>query len=166
MSYTVTMSSIANVQSPIVPKTKNVRPIALLLAGILGVFVVAQLFGFDEFQLLVQSFWLPGGKPFAYFLSGFIVVAEVFALPFLLNMRISTLLRILSMILTWIVPAIWLTLSLWLQLTTNAVTNIGFLGTHIVLMPGWWTVLFSIALAMLAAWASWGMWPWGHSHKK
>lgn len=160
------MSIFAAVQSPAIAKTKNIKSIALLYAGILVVFAVGQLFGFDEFQLLVESFWLPGGKPFAFFLSGFIVVAEVFALPFLLNMRVSGVMRIISMVMSWIVPAVWLTISLWLQLTTNAVTNIGFLGTHVSLMPGWWTVLFSVALVMLAVWASWGMWPWGHSTKK
>jgi len=160
------MSIFAKAESPLVPKTKNIRPIALLYAGILVVFAVLQLFSFEEFQLLIESFWLPGGKPFAYFLSGFIVVAEVFALPFLLNMRVSTLMRYVSMVMGWLVSAMWLTISLWLQLTTNVIDNIGFLGTHVSLTPGWWTVLFSIALAMLAAWASWGMWPRGRSTKK
>jgi len=160
------MSMSAAVQSPVIPKTKNIKSIALLYAAILVVFAVGQLFGFEEFQLLVESFWLPGGKPLAFFLSGLIVVAEVFALPFLLNMRVSSVMRIISMVMSWIVPAVWLTVSLWLQLTTNAVTNIGLLGTHVSLMPGWWTVLFSVALSMLAIWASWGMWPWGRLTKK
>ncbi len=141
------------------PKSANVRSVAILYAGILVVFAVAQLFGFDEFQLLVQSFWLPGGAPFAHFIAAFIIVCEVFALPFLLNMRVSTAMRVVSMVLGWIVSVLWLAISLWLQLTTNAVSNIGFLGTHVHLMPGWWTVLFSIAIGILAVWSSWGMWP-------
>ena len=155
----MSMSFFATVQEPVKPKTKNVKSVAILYAGILAVFAVAQLFHYDEFQLLIQSFWLPGGTPTAYFLSGFIIVAEVFALPFLLNMRTSSLMRVASMVLGWVAASFWLTISLWVQLTTNAITNIGFLGTTASLTPGWWTVLFSVALAMLAAWASWGMWP-------
>ncbi len=165
-AYTVSMSIFATIEQPTKPKTKNVKSIAILYAGILVVFSVAQLFNFNEFQLLIQSFWLPGGAPLAYFLSGFIIVAEVFALPFLLNMRTSSLMRMTSMVLGWVAAAFWLFMSVWVQLTTNAISNIGFLGTTVSLTPGWWTVLFSVALVILTMWASWGMWPRVRSAKK
>ncbi|MDB5167299.1 MAG: rane protein of unknown function [Candidatus Saccharibacteria bacterium] len=147
-------------------KTSNIITISRLYSVILIIFAVTQLFSFPDFQVLIQSYWLPGGTPSAYLLSGVIVIAEVFALPFLLRMRVSNLFRIVSMVLGWIVPVIWLGISLWLLLSVNAVTNIGFLGTVFVLTPGWWAVFVSLALATLAAWASWGMWPLGHTHKK
>jgi hypothetical protein len=37
--------------------------------------------------------------------------------------------------------------------------SIGFLGAVVNLTPGWWAVLFGVAMAILASWASWGMWP-------
>lgn len=153
------MSIFARVSEPTKPKTENVKSVALLYAGILTVLALMQLFNFTNFITLVESFWLPGGLPFAYFLSAFIVVAEVFALPFLLRMRISGLFRFVSMIFGWIVPAAWFKLSLWLLFTTNAVSNVGLLGTTFDLTPGWWSVLFSLAMGILAIWASWGMWP-------
>ena len=159
------MSASHAAKAPIVPKTANVKSIALLYALILVLFAGTQLYGFTDFQSLVGSYWLPGGTPMAYFLSALIVVAEMFALPFLLRMKLSNAMRILSMILGWLVPVIWLSISIWLLITTNAVSNIGFLGSLVVIIPGWWTLLFSLALGVLSAWASWGMWPFAGRKK-
>lgn len=150
---------MSKVSSATRPKTANIRSIALLYAGVLLVFAVTQMFSFSYFQTLIESFWLPGGRPAAYLLVDIIVMAEVLALLFLLQIKISTSIRIVSMVLCWIVPTIWVALSLWALLTINVVSNIGFLGTVVTLMPGWWTVFFSLALAVLSSWASWGMWP-------
>lgn len=153
------MSIFPKVSSPTTPKTPNIKPISILYASLLVVFIVAQLFTFEDFVTLIASFWLPGGMTLAYFLSAFIVVAEVFALPFLLSMRVSSAFRFVSMVFGWIVPALWIKLGLWLIFTDNAVSNIGFLGSLFQLTPGWWNVMFSVALGILATWASWGMWP-------
>ena len=147
-------------------KTGNIITISRLYCVILIVFAVTQLFSFSDFQLLVQSYWLPCGVPSASLLSGVIVIVEVFALPFLLRMKVSRLFRTVSMVLGWLVAVIWLIICLWLLLTVNAVTNIGFLGTVFSLTPGWWSVLVSLALVILAAWASWGMWPSSRTGKK
>lgn len=147
------------------PKTSDSQKAAYLYAGILIIFALAQLFNFQEFLTLLDSFWLPGGEPVARLIGAIIVVSEVFALPFLLEMPLSPLMRVVSMVLGWIVPIAWLKLSLWLAFTTNAVSNIGFLGTTVSVTPGWWNVVFCIALGILAAWASWGLWPLGKKHK-
>lgn len=162
----MSMSILPTVTNPAPPRTRNIVTISLLYAVVLIAFAVTQLFSYPDFQLLVQSYWLPGGVPTAYLLSAVIVIAEVLALPFLLRMKVSSLFRILSMILGWVVPVLWLGISLWLLLSVNAVSNIGFLGTILVLTPGWWTVLISLALVTLASWASWGMWPLRHRSKK
>jgi hypothetical protein len=141
-----------------IAKTKESRKIALFYGVLLVIFALSQLFSFDKFLDLIESFWLPGGRPASNFVAAFVVVAEIFALPFLFRMKLSPLMRIISMVLSWLVPLIWLKLSLWLLLTTNAVTNTGLLGADIQLMPGWWTVLISLSLGILAAWSSWGLW--------
>lgn len=135
----------------------SVKVGALVYATLLVLFAVSQLFGFEDFQLLVDSFWLPGGESFANFLAGFIVVVEVFALPFLLRMKVSPLMRVVSMVAGWLVPLIWLGLSLWLLFTINAVTNIGLLGTLFALEPSIGTVFVGVVLAALAIWVSLGM---------
>jgi hypothetical protein len=147
------------------PRTKESKNVSYLYATILVVFVLAQLFTFDDFLRLVTSFYVPGGKAVSYFLASLIVSGEVLALPFLLGMSASPLMRVISMVLGWIVPAIWIFFAIWLNVTINAVTNIGFLGTVVNLTPGWWAVCFGIGMAILAAWASWGMWPFDPKRK-
>jgi hypothetical protein len=140
-------------------KTKDSQKIAYMYAVILVVFVVAQLFTFDKFLPLLEDFALPGGAPIAHLFGGLLVASGVFALPFLLGFKLSPLMRVTSMFLGWLVPLMWFFLTLWLVLTTNSATNVGFLGTIVKLMPGWWAVFISIALGILAAWSSWGLWP-------
>lgn len=141
------------------PKTENTKIIAYIYAGILLVFVLCQLFSFDGFLVLLDSFWLPGGSMFARSLGGLIVIFELSAIPFLIGMRLSPLARFLSMVSGWIVPAIWFMLGLWINLTINRITNVGFLGSLISIMPGWWVNMICIAFGILSAWVSWGMWP-------
>ena len=141
------------------PKTHEAQQVAYLYAGILVIFALTQLYTFDSFLTLIESYWLPGGDPIARLLAGIIVASEVFALPFLLGMKLSPLMRVFSMSLGWLVALIWIKIAFWLVMTINAVPNIGYLGTVVRLIPGWWSVFFGFALAILAGWASWGMWP-------
>ena len=153
------MSLFVHAIPPTTPKTKNVTQISLLLAGILALFALTQLLTLSAFTRLVESFWLPGGVRLAHFLTASIIITEVLALPFLLRIRLSPAMRQLSMVCGWVVALTWLVVSLWLMLTVNAIHNIGFIGVAVDLQPGWWAVLFSISIAILSAWASWGMWP-------
>lgn len=141
------------------PKTKESEKIAYAYAVLLVIIALCQLFTFDEFIFLVGDFGLPGADPITRLISGVVVVSEIFALPFLLNMRLSPLMRIVSMSFSWLVPLIWFVLSLWLMLTINAVSNIGFLGTIVNITPGWWAIFVCMAVGIMAFWSSWGMWP-------
>lgn len=156
------MIAFAIAKSAIKPKTKNVKQASLLYAGILVIFVVAQLFTFSKFIVLFQTFSLPGGATFAYFASALLVTAEVFALPFLLSMKLSMAMRFLSMFMGWVVALMWIFITFWLNVSGSDVANIGFLGTVVSLLPGWWAFCVSLALAILSIWATWGMWPLIH----
>jgi len=140
-------------------KTKDSQTIAYTYAVILAILVVAQLLTFDQFLSLLESFALPGGIPVAHLFGGLIVACEVLALPFLLRFKLSPLMRIISMVSGWLVPLLWLKLTLWQVISASMVSNVGFLGSVVNLIPGWWTVFVSIALGVLAAWSSWGLWP-------
>lgn len=162
----LSMSIFAHVTSAPTPKTKDAQKIAITYAVVLVVMVVAQLFTFNDFSKLVTDFGLPGGVQSAHFLAAFLVFAEVFALPFLLRMQVSPDFRWLSMILGWVVVLIWGTISPWLVFHEGITNNVGFLGTVVQLMPGWWAVFISIALGIVAAWASWGMWPYRRNPRR
>lgn len=142
-----------------VPKTKDVRRIATFLAGVFVVMAVAQLFTFEEFLVLVEGFGFASGPGFAHLFTAVLIAAEVFAIPFLLRMRLSPLLRWVSVGMGWIAAALWVFVAVWLVFHEGFVTNVGFIGAVAEMMPGWWAIFMSIALAILVGWASWGMWP-------
>ena len=141
------------------PKTKNIATISLLLACIFVVMAVGQLFSFEKFIPLLEDYQLPGGYGTAVLTAGGLVTAEVFALPFLLRMELSPLMRITSMVCGWLVAAIWLFLVFWANVAPNSLMNIGLFGASVKLPVGWWAVLVVAALSILAGWATWGMWP-------
>ena len=157
--YTLSMSIFAQPTEAPIAKTKDAKRVAIFYAGILLIMVVGQLFTFEEFTLLITSFNLPGGVRFAHFITAFLVVAEVFALPFLLRMPLSRAFRWVSMTLGILVALIWIFLSVWIVTMAKDAANIGFLGTVVDIMPGLWAVFISAALLVLATWASWGLWP-------
>lgn len=137
----------------------DAKRIALFYAIIIVIFAVAQLFTYDEFPALIISFGLLGGEQFSVFLAALLVSVEVFALPFLLRMPLSPAFRYFSMGCGWLVAGIWLFITTNLALQDGIADNIGFLGTAVSVMPGWWAVFVSMGLVIVAAWASWGMWP-------
>ncbi|MDB5161670.1 MAG: rane protein of unknown function [Candidatus Saccharibacteria bacterium] len=146
-------------------KTKDVTRIATFYAILLVIFAVSQLFTYESFLQLMVSFGLPGGTQFTYFLTSLLVVAEVFALPFLLRLPLSRAFRWFSLGCAWLVPVIWMFVTVVVAGYDLPADNIGFLGTVVSIMPGWWAVFISTAFFILAAWASWGMWP-GKTRKK
>lgn len=132
---------------------------AIAYAVVLGAMAVTQLFTFEHFLELIATFALPIGGELTYLTGALIVVTEIFALPFLLRMPLSKAFRWVSMVCSWLAPLIWITLTLWLVITEPLVDNVGLLGTIVGLLPGWWAVLVAVSLGILAAWASWGLWP-------
>lgn len=139
---------------------------AYAYTALLTVLVLCQLFTFDEFLNLLVGFNLPGGEVMANLVGSLIVISEVFALPFLLKIDLSPLMRIVSMVFSWIIPAIWLKLAIWLVANGNYGVNFGLLGTLVDLNIGWWAIFFSLAMGVMAIWSSWGLWPIQKTTKK
>lgn len=140
------------------PKTRNAWMASLLLAAFLVIMAVGQLFTFEDFPRTIDAMWLPGGLTFATIVAALIVTLEVLALPFLLGLRLSVAMRILSMIFGWLAIVAWLAVSIGNVLNAD-VANSGLLGATVSLPVGWWSILFCMALGILAVWAAWGMWP-------
>ena len=153
------MSILAKPTRALKPKTKESQQMAIILAAILVVMAVAQLYTFDTFILLVPSFNLPLAGALPYVIAPLIVAAEVFALPFLLRMYLSPAFRWVSMFFGWLTALLWIFITIWVVGSSQPVENIGFLGTVTDLVPGWWALCVSVGLGILSAWASWGLWP-------
>jgi hypothetical protein len=145
------------------PKTRDSAIVAKVYAAILVVMVLLQLFSFPDFVNLFYGFSLPGGHVFAVALAGIVATAEVFAIPFLLGMRLSPAFRAFSMFLGWLAPAIWLFILTSLIVANEAVANSAILGSKLIVPPSWGLLFLTLALGLLAAWASWGLWPLKHA---
>lgn len=159
MRYTKYMTKFATVTPSPNMKSQSVRYVALAYAAVLVVMAVAQLFKFEEFVPILASFGLGGGERTAQILASVLVVAEVFALPYLLRIYVSPLFRIVSMLLGWLVVLLWAYLILTVLGSVNAVTDAGFLGTAIEVPFGWWNIIIVFLMALLMAIATWGMSP-------
>lgn len=141
------------------PRSTTVKVVAIIYAAVLVVMAVSQLFTFEEFTAHMQQLKLPLGEFGSYALAPLIVVAEVFAIPFLLRMTLSPAFRYVSMFLGIVAASLWLFISLSLTLVASTVENVGLLGTLVNLAPGWLTVLLSLALFVFAVYSAWGLWP-------
>ena len=141
------------------PESERAAQAALLFAVLLIIMAVGQLYEFEKFIPLIEGFGVVGGHQGAILIAGLIVVAEVLALPFLLRMQVSPLMRVVSMSLGWLAVALWIVITIWLSFTVNAVTNVGLFGTKVDIPAGWWAVCYVAALGILAVWSAWGLWP-------
>ena len=141
-------------------ESENVKVAAWIYAGILTVMVVAQLVAFEDFLPLISSNYLahdPYGE--AALIGGLIIFTEIFALPFLLRMTVSPLMRWFSLVCGLIAPAIWVKLTLEAIITNQFVTNYGLLGSKVPLHSAAVALPLAIVLLGLAIWSAWGMWP-------
>ena len=48
----------------------------------------------------------------------------------------------------WAVPAIWLFVSLWVNVLQIPIMNAGYLGASVKIESGWWTVFIAAALGI------------------
>jgi hypothetical protein len=141
------------------PRAKSIhaRAIAFLYAGIITVMLLAQLFTFEELIAHFISVDLPGGRAGAHLMAASIAAVELFALPFLLRMSLSPAFRVMSASCGWLVALGWVYVSIWTVVSAPEASTVGFLGTVIDLVPGWWAVFLSLGFLIMAAWSSWGL---------
>ena len=140
-------------------KAEYVKYLSWTYALIVTVMVVLQLFAFEDFIPLLGEYILPSGLTTPTFVAVLIVAVEVFALPFLLHMSLSPLMRWLSLVCGLAVAGAWVKLSLWALWNDNILENSGLLGSKIAVPGGWLAALISFGLLALALVCIWGMWP-------
>ena len=157
--YTENMKKLTKAEKAEQARTPDSLKVAYVCVVIVTILVLCQLFTYDEFLPLLAKYNLPGGELTVNLLGALIVVCEVLALPFLLRLKMSKMMRFVSMIAGWLVPIFWAFLSIWENLVITTVSNVGLLGSAVDLLPGWWSVFISLSIGLLVAWASWGLWP-------
>lgn len=162
MTYTICMNFFVASTPASQPKTKNVQIVSIGLAAVFVAMAVVQLFTFESFPDVLAAVGLPIDSVNVW--AAIIVTLEVFAVPFLLAMRLSPAMRIVSMISGWLVVLVWLGISIRTTVSSGGGAS-GLLGATITIPAGVWSVFFCAALAVVAVWATWGNWPVATSHK-
>lgn len=153
------MTVFVNATEAAAPKSKESVKVGIFLAGVFTVIALVQLTTFDAFIEILGGFNFPGGESTAFAVAAVSVVSTVFALPFLLRMRLSPAFRWLSMVFGWIAAVTLAKLAVWMMVVRPVIDTESTVGELLSWMPGWWMVFGAAALVILTVWASWGLWP-------
>lgn len=153
MKYTVPVSQDA-------PKLRGKygAVMGLVAAAIMIGFAVLHLFRIDTFvPELVTA--LGGNRTLAGLVGGSIVTAEVFAIPFLLRIRLSVLAQYVSGALGVAVPLFWSLLAIWLLGTPTSTAQLG----EFVALPSTWLLVVADIAWLLFAYVT--LWSLGYDHR-
>lgn len=128
-------------------QSKKTRVFGLAAAAIFTVMAVTQLIGFERMPDTLSIFWPANLGSGALPLAAFLVVCEVFALPFLLAMRLSVLARICSFFVGCLV------IVYCFAATINAFSSpefsSGILGSYVTMSGGVTVLLFTIVTTVV-----------------
>lgn len=107
-----------------------------ILAALIILMVVSQLMTIEKLLPIMDSYQLPGGSSIVKALVFVMATSGVFALPFLLRMRLSPLFRIASAALLNIYSLIWLALGVWVTINNPPLSGTGVFGSLLTSIPG------------------------------
>jgi hypothetical protein len=155
------MSNIVTTPAPR-PRSTLVRNSAWGYAALITVMAVGQLFNFEDFIPAIGELQLPGMEAYAAVIAAIVVIAEVFALPFLLRMPLSPLMHWVSLACSVLVAIGWLKLSI-LAIMNDGVT-VPLLGTklELLLIEPSVALVLSLVMTAIALFIVHGMRPRGH----
>jgi hypothetical protein len=122
---------------------KLVKPYGPVLgyvaAGVLALFAIIHLFRIDTLVSIINTA-LPGGTGAAGTFVVVIVLAEVFALPFMLRIKLSPLAHICSGFFAVLAPLMWTLLAIW---SLSGDFSIGELGGFIHVPAVWYVIVLN-----------------------
>lgn len=128
---------------------------SIYLAFFFVVAALTQLFAFESYPDVIRSYGLPMVDELALPLAAVVVCLEVFAIPYLLWMRISRLMHLVSFTCGWLVLVYWLGVGVWQSLVDFHIANAGLFGAKLLLPQGWWLVSYIAVLMTLMAFVLW-----------
>lgn len=114
--------------SPSKPASSPAIILSWLLIFILIVTVIAQLIIYEKYVTIIQNYQLLASPPLGKVFAALIVVLEVMALPFLLRMGLSRLMRLASAACLVLASLSWVFLGVWFYLVHPPTIGSGLLG--------------------------------------
>lgn len=142
------------------PRSTAGRNIAWVYAAVLTLMAVGQLFSFEKFIPLIKDYELFSNPDSAMITASVIVICEVFALPFLLRMPLSPMMRIVSFVCSLLAAGIWMWLALVSASSIGMQENgMGMFGVKLAVPAGGVAILLSLAIGILAIWSAVGLLP-------
>lgn len=141
------MTIFVRATAAVKPTSRVAFYVTQVAAALLTIVALAQLFKFEDFPSVLSVYILPGGSATAKLLAALLVAAEVFAVPALVMMSLSPLMRLFSLVCGVSASAIWLLLGLQLLAQGDTVVNNGLFGATLATYSGWLPVLFTACVA-------------------
>lgn len=120
------------------------------VASLLIIMATAQLMTFEKFVPIMQNYQLFNDVILGKVLAGLIVIGEVIALPFVLRMKISPLMRITCMALLIITGLLWLALGVWAVTTNPPLIGTGIFGSLVKGTGEGLVLVFGITLSAVS----------------
>ena len=119
------------------------------LAGVMLVMALLHLIRIDKLIPIIGETLSETGS--TWFVA-LIVIAEVFALPYLLRMKLSPGFRIVSGLLVVIVPLVWTCFTIW---SLGSGHSTGQFSSYISTTASWWLIILNTAWLAASYWALW-----------
>ena len=142
---------------PKIRKT-NAPLLGWIAASILIVFSLIHLFRIDTF-VPELALVFGGNQTTTFWVASVLVTMEVFALPFLMRMRLSPLAHYVSGAFAVIVPLVWTLVAIWTNDTGISTAQLG----EFVSLPG--SQLLIAANAIWLAFSYYTIWALGYDHR-
>lgn len=122
---------------------------ALVLGVVYAFMLVMQLFTYEDFASVVQTYSLLGGETAVAVFATLIPVLGLASLPYLLSMDIPVRLWKVSRAAALMLPAVWVGIALWTNMRLLP-SEAGIFGATLPTISSWWFVIFT-ALLMFSA---------------
>lgn len=128
---------------------------SIYLAFFFVIAALTQLFAFESYPDVIRGYGLPMANEAALPVAALVVCLEVFAIPYLLWMRVSSLMHRVSVASGWLVLLYWLGIGVWQSIADFHIANAGLFGSKLLLPQGWWLVSYVTVLIILMTFVSW-----------
>jgi hypothetical protein len=141
--------------SPKRPTQLSVVAASLYVAGFFVITATLQLFAFESYPDVIRSYGLPIADELALPFAALIVCLEIFAVPYLLWMKLSPLMRWVSMMSGWLALAYWMGVGIWQGVADFYIPNAGLFGAKVLMPQGRWLVSYCAVLLILMIYVVW-----------